>query len=100
MEVSSYLVADAESFELVQPCEGAFYDPAFFAQPGAVWCAAAGDLRSDPAGADQAAVLVVVVAAVGEQSLGAVSGAAATAPGVNGVKWPQIFGLGRPHVGG
>ena len=51
----------------MEPGEGAFDDPAVAAQARAVPCLAAGDLRSDSALAQLAAVAVVVVAAVGEQ---------------------------------
>jgi hypothetical protein len=50
----------------VQPGEAALDDPTLFAQAGAVGDAAAGDPRGDAAGAQLAAVLVVVVAAVRE----------------------------------
>lgn len=73
MEVGAYLVADAESFELVEPGEGPLYHPPGFAQAGAVWCASARDLRRDSPGADEAPVLVEVVAAVGEQPSGPVA---------------------------
>jgi hypothetical protein len=66
VEVGAYLVADAESFELVKPGEGPFDDPAGLAQAGTVDCALAGDLWCDASGPQEAAVLVVVVAAVGE----------------------------------
>ncbi len=67
MEIGAYLVADPQSFELVQPGEGAFHDPAGLAQTGAVRDTASGDLGCDAAGSEDAAVLVVVVAAVGKQ---------------------------------
>jgi hypothetical protein len=54
----------------VEPGEGAFDDPALPAEPGAVVGLAAGDHWFDPSFPDQASVLVVVVAAVGEQCLG------------------------------
>lgn len=79
MEVGSYLVADAESFELVEPGEGALYDPPGLAEAGTVRGAAAGDLGCDPASPDETAVFVVVVAAVGEQSPGPVAWPAAQA---------------------
>ena len=67
MQVGAYLVADAESLELVEPGEGALDDPAGLPQAGTMGCALAGDLRCDAAGPEQAAVFVVVVAAVGEK---------------------------------
>jgi hypothetical protein len=57
----------------VEPGEGAFDDPALLAERGAVFGLAAGDDRFDTALPDQSAVFVVVVAAVGEQCLGAPS---------------------------
>jgi hypothetical protein len=56
-----------EPASVVEPGEGAFDDPAVVSEPGAVLCLAAGDDRLDAAVPDEAAVLVVVVAAVGEQ---------------------------------
>ncbi len=77
MEVGAYLVADPQSFELVQPGEGSLHHPAGLAQPGAVRDASAGDLGCDAAGPEDAAVLVEVVAAVGEQSARPVPGSSA-----------------------
>jgi hypothetical protein len=51
----------------VEPGEGAFGDPAVAAEPGAVLGLAVGDHRLDPALPDKPSVLVVVVAAVGDQ---------------------------------
>lgn len=79
MEVGAYLVADAESFELVEPGEGALDDPSGLAQAGAVGGAAAGDLGCDPTRPDETAVFVEVVAAVGEQPPGPVAWLAAQA---------------------
>ena len=70
MDVVAAVVADEQSLVVVQPGEGAFDDPAGAAEPGAVPALATGDLRLDPAGAQLAPVLVVVVAAVGGDSLG------------------------------
>lgn len=70
MEVGPTLVADAESFELMQPGEGALDHPADLAQPGAVGNAAPGDHWLDAALPQQAAVLVEVVAPVGVQASG------------------------------
>lgn len=67
MEVGAYLVADSQSLELVEPGEGPLDDPAGLAQSGNVGCALAGNLRCDATSPEEAAVLVVVVAAVGEQ---------------------------------
>jgi hypothetical protein len=57
----------AEPLEGVQPGEATLDGPAVSAQARAVREAAAGDPRGDAAGAELAAVDVVVVAAVGEQ---------------------------------
>jgi hypothetical protein len=67
VEVSSYLVADTQAFELVEPGEGALNDPSDPAETGTVDGALAGDLRCDAACSEKSAVLVVVVAAVGEE---------------------------------
>jgi hypothetical protein len=64
------LPADPQSAEVVQPGEGALHDPAFATQAGAVISAAAGAPMGEPAGAEFSAVLVVVIAAVGDHSLG------------------------------
>ena len=53
--------------------EAALDDPAMAAEAGAVGDPAAGDPRRDPAPAQLAAIVVVVVAAVGEQLLGTTS---------------------------
>lgn len=65
MDIGSAFGADAESSEAFEPGEGAFDRPSDCAQAGAVVDAAACDDGCDAAGADQAPVLVVVVAAVG-----------------------------------
>ena len=75
MHVGAAVVADEQALELVQPGEGAFDDPAGAAEAGAVVCVAAGDLGRDRALPEQAAVLVVVVAAVGAQTRWPASGA-------------------------
>ncbi len=79
MDVAASLVAGAESFEGVQPGEAALDDPALSAEAGAVGDAAAGDPRCDAAGAQHPPVLVVVVAAVGEQFPRSPTGSAASA---------------------
>jgi hypothetical protein len=55
--------ADEESAAVMEPGEGAFDDPAVMAETGAVGGLAASDDRLDTALPDEAAVLVVVVAA-------------------------------------
>ena len=65
--------ADQESAAVVEPGEGALDDPALAAQPRAVLGLAASDHGLYAALPEKAAVLVVVVAAVGDQRPGAVS---------------------------
>jgi hypothetical protein len=60
--------ADEQALEVVQVSEGPFDDPAHATEPGAVLGLAPSDQRPDPALAQQAAVLVVVVAAVGDDA--------------------------------
>ena len=55
MDVRAALVADEQSFELVQPGKGALDDPAVTAEPGAVAGVASRDLGLDPAPAELAA---------------------------------------------
>jgi hypothetical protein len=76
MQVSAALVADSQSLELVEPGEGALDHPPGLAQAGAMGDAAAGDEGLDAALPQQAAVLVVVISAVGVEPLGLVSGPA------------------------
>ena len=80
MDVGAAVVSDEEASALVEPGERALDDPALFPETGTVLCHAAGDHGSDPAGADEPAVLVVVVAAVGEQQLGSPARPAGSAP--------------------
>ena len=70
MDVAAPVVADEQAFELVQPSEGAFDNPAVAAKPGTVLGLAARDLRCDAALAELAAATVVVVAAVGADTVG------------------------------
>ncbi len=79
-DVVSYLPADPQAAEPVQVGKGAFHDPALGARTGAVPGAAAGDQWLHAKVPDQAAVLVVVVAAVREDHVGAAPGPAALAP--------------------
>lgn len=66
-------VAGSQTAEVVQVGEAAFDDPALAAQAGAVVGAAAGDDGLDAARPEQPAVLVVVVAAVGQDQVGLLS---------------------------
>ena len=70
MDVVAAVVADEQSFELVEPGEGALDDPAVAAQAGAVLGLASCDLWGDSALAELAAAAVVVVAAVGADTIG------------------------------
>ncbi len=70
MEFGVSFVAGAQPAEVVQVREAAFDDPALGAKAGAVLDAAAGDDGLDAAGPEQPAVLVVVIAAVGEDEVG------------------------------
>lgn len=70
MDVVAAVGADEQPAAVVQPSEGALDDPAVAAEAGAVLALAASDHRLDAALPDEASVLVVVVAAVGEQPLG------------------------------
>jgi hypothetical protein len=70
------VVADEQSFVVVEPGEGALDNPADTTEAGAVLGLATSDLRFDVARTEFAPVLVVVVAAVGRDSLGPSSGSA------------------------
>ncbi len=65
MDLVAAVVADEQSLVVVEPGEGALDDPSDAAEAGAVRCVATRDYRRDTASADEAAVLVVVVATVG-----------------------------------
>jgi hypothetical protein len=75
VDVVAAVGADEEAAAVVEPGEGSFDDPAVAAEAGAVVGLAAGDDRLDASLPDEAAVLVVVVAAVGDSAF-AVGGAA------------------------
>jgi hypothetical protein len=68
--------ADEQSTLVVQMADRALDDPAILAEPGAVLGLASGDRVGESAGAQQAPVLVVVVAAVGDHTVWAVARAA------------------------
>lgn len=70
MDVVASVVADEESFELVEPGEGALNDPPVAAEARAVFGLSASDLGPDPELAELAAVLVMVVAAVSGDPVG------------------------------
>jgi hypothetical protein len=69
VDVGAAVVADEQAAEVVQPGEDALDDPAEAAKAGAVACPAARDLRLDATLPELAAVGVVVVAAVRDQTL-------------------------------
>jgi hypothetical protein len=69
VDLGAAVVADEQPLELVKPGEGALDHPTRASQPGAVFGLTAGDLGADAAAAELAPVLVVVVAAVGGDSL-------------------------------
>jgi hypothetical protein len=70
VDVVAAVGADQEAAAVVEPGEAAFDDPTLAAEAGAVLGLAAGDDRLDATRPDEAAVLVVVVAAVSDQRLG------------------------------
>lgn len=65
MDVGSAVVADEQSFELVEPGEGALDDPAVAAEPGAVLGVTPCDLGFDAASPQLATPARVVVGAIG-----------------------------------
>ena len=102
MDVVAELPADPQRAEPVQVGEGALHNPALLPRPDAVLGAAAGDQRLMPRSPDQAAVLVVVVAAVGEQHVRAAARPAdacrglAARPSSSGMSW--VTSLRLPPV--
>lgn len=79
-------VAGSEAPEVVQVGEAALDDPALDAQAGAVLDAAPRDDRLDPPGPQQAPVLVVVVAAIGQHDVGLLARPAGLAGDRGGVQ--------------
>ncbi len=71
MGLVSAVGAEKQSAAVVQPGEGAFDDPAVASQPRAVCGLAARNHRFYSALPDEAPVLVVVVAAVSDEAVGA-----------------------------
>lgn len=63
-------VAGAQPAEVVQVREAALDDPALASQTGAVFGGAASDHGLDPSRPQQATVLVVVIAAIGQDEVG------------------------------
>lgn len=67
MDVVAAVGADEQATAVMQPGEGALDDPTVAAETGAVLDLAASDQRLDAALPNEPAVLVMVVAAVGDQ---------------------------------
>ena len=74
MELGPSLEANEQSSELVQPGEGALDDPAIATQAGSVRSLATGDLWSDAAPPELAAMALGVIATIGEELRGPLSG--------------------------
>lgn len=70
MKLAMALIAGPQAAEVMQPGEAALDHPALLAEPRAVFALTPSDQRLDPARAELASVLVVVIATVGEQPLG------------------------------
>lgn len=95
MDLGLALVTDPQAAEVVQVREAALDDPAVAAEAGAVAGAAAGDDGLDAACPEQPAVLVVVIAAVGEHLVGFLArptGLALDRPGVQVIQQRQQLG--------
>lgn len=93
MDVVAAVGADQETAAVVEPGEGALDDPAVTAQPGAVLGLATSDDRLHASLPDKAAVLVVVVAAVGDQCARSASRSAdATADGGHPIEQLEQLG--------
>ena len=85
--------ANQQPAAVVQPGEGAFDDPTVTAEPGAVFGLTARDQRFDAAPPDEATVLVMVVAAVGDDGVGATPRPTdASANGRHGVEQHEQLG--------
>lgn len=76
MHLAPPLEADEQALEVVQVGEGALDHPAHAPEPRAVLRLAAGDQRPDSALAEETAVPVVVVAAIGDDASGLATGTA------------------------
>lgn len=95
MDLGVALVADPEAAEVVQVREAALDDPALAAQAGAVLDSAAGDDGLDAPRPEQPAVLVVVIAAIGQDEIGLLAGPAGLAsdrPGVQVIQQRDELG--------
>jgi hypothetical protein len=76
VDVVAAVGADEQPAAVVDPREAALDDPAVSSEAGSVPGLTASDHGLDPAPPEQATVLVVVVAAIGEQALGSSAWAA------------------------
>lgn len=74
MQLGATLVAGAQAAEVVKPGEAALDHPSFLAEARTVLGAATGDDRLHTSLSQLATVLVVVIAAVGEQAIGSLAG--------------------------
>ena len=93
MDLCAAVVADEESAALVQPGEGAFYDPALAAETRAVLGLPTRDDGLDATRPELTPSAPVVVATVGDQSSGASTGPAdATADRWDGVEEREQLG--------
>ena len=95
MELGVALVADPQAAEVVQVREAALDDPPLASKARAVAGAAAGDHRFDAARPQQPAVLVMVIAAVGDDAVGLLARPAALArdrPAVQVIEQRQQLG--------
>jgi hypothetical protein len=79
VHVGVALVADSEAPEVVEVGEAALDDPALTAEGGAVRGAASGDYGLDPERPQEPAVLVVVIATIGQETVGFLAWPAALA---------------------
>jgi hypothetical protein len=70
VDVVAAVVADEQPLVVMKPGEGTLDDPADLAEAGAVVGLAPGDLGFDPAGAQLAPILVVVVTAISGDTAG------------------------------
>ena len=71
MDVVATVGADEQAASVVEPGEGALDDPAVASQPRAMCSLAARDQGFHSAPPDETPVLIVVVAAVGDEAVGA-----------------------------
>lgn len=85
MDLGVALVAGSEAPEVVQVSEAALHDPALTSEARSMRCAATGDDGCDAKGTQQPAVLVVVIATVGEEPVGLLA-------------WPSDLPGDRPAV--